>query len=87
MEEKIVENGGKFKNHIKDLREEMGLSQIHFSRLLGMSVPALSQMENGYREPTPEHFREMAKFFKCSTYEIINGRFADGGSQGEEKAV
>jgi transcriptional regulator with XRE-family HTH domain len=37
---------------VKDLREELGLTQQEFASLMGLSIVSISRWEHGHTEPT-----------------------------------
>ena len=54
-------------NKIKQLRQEIGMSQEQFSVLLKIGRVAVSQIENGARKITAEEITKIAKVFNIST--------------------
>ena len=54
-------------NKIKQLRQEIGMSQEQFSNLLKIGRVAVSQIENGTRKITAEEITKIAKVFNIST--------------------
>ena len=54
-------------NKIKQLRQQIGMSQEQFSELLKIGRVAVSQIENGTRKITAEEITKMAKVFNIST--------------------
>ena len=54
-------------NKIKQLRQEIGMSQEQFSELLKIGRVAVSQIENGSRKITAEEITKIAKVFNIST--------------------
>lgn len=51
---------------IKDLREELGLTQIAFAKILNISNSTLSQYENGDRVPSDATKIKIADYFDVS---------------------
>ena len=54
-------------NKIKQLRQQIGMSQEQFSELLKIGRVAVSQIENGSRKTTAEEITKIAKVFNIST--------------------
>ena len=44
---------------IKDVRKELGLTQLQFAKLLGASHSAVSKWEEGAREPLAGNYRRI----------------------------
>jgi len=42
-----------------NLREQMGLSQVQFAKLLAVTQGAVSRWESGVKQPSAEHFLQM----------------------------
>ncbi len=59
-------------NRIKQLRQEIELSQEQFSELLKVSRVAVSQIENGVRKITAEEITKIAKIFNITTDSLLN---------------
>src|SRR5690625_2858457 len=51
----------KFKDYLKEKREEKGESITGLSKLSGISRPYLSQLESGNRKPSPELINKLAE--------------------------
>lgn len=56
-----------FKEKIKELRIEKGLSQVQLAQELGYTQSMISFWERGIHEPTETVIRKTAKFFGVST--------------------
>lgn len=61
-------------NHLKDCREESGLSQDEVARLLTITRQALSGWENGKTEPDTKTLAALAKIYGKSIDELIHGK-------------
>ena len=48
-------------NRVKEIRNEMGMSQETFAKMIGLSRPALSQIENGQTTPGGDTIARMVK--------------------------
>lgn len=57
----------KFAERLKELREEMNISQNQLSKELKMSQAAISKWESGDRLPSVDLLWLLADYFKCST--------------------
>ncbi len=56
----------KLPDRLKELREEKGLNQTEFGKLINVSQPTIARWEAGERVPSLEILIILAKFFKCS---------------------
>ena len=61
-----MESKNYFKENLKMLRKEEGLSQDKLVLLLETSRSTISFWENGEREPTMSSLIKLSKFFKVS---------------------
>ncbi|MBP3619672.1 MAG: helix-turn-helix transcriptional regulator [Clostridia bacterium] len=61
-----MESKNYFKENLKMLRKEEGLSQDKLALLLETSRSTISFWENGEREPTMSSLIKLSKFFKVS---------------------
>ena len=61
-----MEEKNYFKENLKMLRNEDGLSQDKLATLLGTSKSTISCWETGEREPGMRSLIKLAKFFKVS---------------------
>jgi len=52
-----------FKDRLKILREEKGMTQVQLSEELGMSRGAIGNYESGTRKPRFEEFEAIADYF------------------------
>lgn len=59
--------------NIKRLREEKGLSQFEFAKIVGVSQPMIAQIERGTKNPSFQIGVEIAKRFGISMEELANG--------------
>lgn len=51
---------------LKELRNEMNVTQQQISEYLGVSRPTYTRYENGEREPSLEMIKKLARFFQVS---------------------
>lgn len=58
---------------IKDIRLDMKLGQAEFAELIGATVPAVSNWENGRNLPNNLRLRAIAKIADTSVVDILNG--------------
>ena len=56
-----------FKDRIKELRVQKGLSQMQLANITGISQSAIAKWELGKTEPTASAIVTLAKFFDEST--------------------
>ena len=57
----------KFKEHLKELRTQMNLSQMDLSKATGISQSAIAKWELGKTEPTASAIITLARFFNETT--------------------
>lgn len=56
-----------FKDRLKELREEQGLSMKGLGLKIGVSDAAVCKWENGVSEPKITYILRLSKLFECST--------------------
>ena len=61
-----------FKDMLKSLREERGLSQDELARLTQLSKSTISMYENGNREPKFETLEVIADFFNVDMNTLLD---------------
>ncbi len=61
----------KFKDNLKELRQEKNLGQVELAKAIGVSKGVISLWENGLREPTMSSLIILAKFFNISIDELV----------------
>ena len=61
----------KFKDNLKELRQEKNLGQVELAKAIGVSKGVISLWENGLREPTMYSLIALAKFFNVSIDELV----------------
>lgn len=55
-----------FKDRLKSLRTELGLTQIDLAKQTGISQAGIAKWETGDRTPSMDCLISLAKFFKCT---------------------
>lgn len=60
-----------FKNRLKELREEAGLSMQQLADLIGVSGAAVCKWENGNAEPKVSYLNKLSAVFDCSVDFLI----------------
>ena len=60
-----------FKDNLKQLRIEMGLTQKELAKMLNVSYKTISHWEQGYSEPSINQIIILKKFFKVSYEELF----------------
>jgi len=65
---------------IKQLRKQMGYTQVAFADTLGVSVSTIAMWETGKRYPSFKHLNEMSSLFDRSV-DYILGKSDDASSQ------
>mgnify|MGYP004596211307 FL=1 len=66
-----MENQNKFKDNLKELRQEKNLGQVELAKAIGVSKGVISLWENGLREPTMYSLIKLANFFNISIDELV----------------
>lgn len=59
------------KNKIRELREEMGITQEQLGKRIGTSRQAINAIETGKYEPSIWIAYDIAKVFQCSIEEVF----------------
>lgn len=60
-----------FKEVLKDLRKEKGVSVNRLAKILGVSNACVSYWENGKREPNLQQIRKICLYFNVSADILI----------------
>ncbi|MBR4801032.1 MAG: helix-turn-helix transcriptional regulator [Clostridia bacterium] len=60
-----------FKENLKQLRKEGGLSQTQLANALNLTVKTISHWETGYTEPSIKQILELAEFFHVSLEDLL----------------
>lgn len=60
--------------HIKELRQEMGLTQSELAEILSVRFQAVSNWERGITSPDIENLLKIAEYFKVTVDEILRKR-------------
>ncbi len=63
-----------FGDRVREIRQELDMNQKDFSGKLGISSPALSEIENDKYKPGHDFIYNMAREFKVNLYYLIFGR-------------
>ncbi len=66
-----MEYQNKFKDNLKELRQEKNLGQVELAKAIGVSKGVISLWENGLREPTMYSLIKLANFFNISIDELV----------------
>lgn len=61
-----------FKDILRELREEKGLTQAQLAEQLHFSLSIVNKWENGKKNPSVEAVKILAKFFNVTTDYILN---------------
>lgn len=73
-----------FRLRLKQLREEIGISQAALATQLGVAQSTVGMWENGKNKPAHAKLEQLANFFGVSTDYLI-GRSDDDGRAGEKQ--
>lgn len=58
-------------NHLKELRQKKGLSQIELGEILHLAQNTISAYENGTRDPDTQTLKQLSEFFDVSVDYLI----------------
>lgn len=61
----------RFKENLKDLRQERNLGQVDLAQAIGVSKGVISLWENGLREPNMYSLILLAKYFNITIDELV----------------
>lgn len=61
-----------FKDILRELREEKGLTQAQLAEQLHFSLSIVNKWENGKKNPSVEAVKILAKFFNVTTDYILD---------------
>ena len=61
----------KFKQRLKELRTEKGVTQIQIAKIVNMSKMAISHWEKGNSEPSIEQLKILANYFDVTVDYLI----------------
>ncbi|WP_455443738.1 helix-turn-helix domain-containing protein [Streptococcus salivarius] len=60
-----------FSERLKDLRKQIGLTQVDVSEKLGISQPAYASWERGVKKPTQENLVKIAQILNVSVDYLV----------------
>ena len=60
-----------FKQRLKELRTEKGVTQIQIAKIVNMSKMAISHWEKGNSEPSIEQLKILANYFEVTVDYLI----------------
>ena len=61
-----------FGKRIRELREQLEISQQKLAELLNVSRPAISQIESGEKKISAEELKELSEIFHISLDSLLN---------------
>src|SRR5574337_830366 len=61
-----------FGKRIKELREQLGISQQRLAELLNISRPAVSQVESGERKISAEELKKLSEMLRIPLDSLLN---------------
>lgn len=61
-----------FKDILRELREEKGLTQAQLAEQLHFSLSIINKWENGKKNPSVEAIKILAKYFNVTTDYLLN---------------
>lgn len=66
-----------FAEHLRNLREESGLTLKFVSQQIGIDTSLLAKIERNERQPTRQIIKQVASFFKVDEKELQNDFLSD----------
>jgi len=66
-----------FGEHLRNLREEAGLTLKYVSEQVGIDTSLLAKIERSERQPTKQIIKQVADFFKVDEKELQNDFLSD----------
>lgn len=57
----------------RPIRKKLGITQKDLADMLGVTPNAISQWENGVRNPSLENVKRLAEILHCTTDDILKG--------------
>lgn len=67
----LLKEGGKMKNKIEAIRQELGIRQEDFAKALGVSRQTISSLENGRYNPSILLAHKIAQYFGTTIEEVF----------------
>lgn len=61
----------RYENHVKEYREKCGYTVRELSKLTGISVGHLSDIENGVKVPSVIRAHRLEKALKCNIWDLF----------------
>lgn len=62
-----------FGTRLREFRHDLGLTQVEFSKKLGVNPSAISQMESGKNNPSTENLIQIWKLFDADLHWLLTG--------------
>jgi len=75
-----------FAQRLKELRQEMGLTQAELAKEAGLRQSHISSWESGLRMPLPDGLLKLSNYFNCSI-DYLLGRDVDETQSREERIL
>lgn len=72
---------------IKQIRENIGMSQRELANMLGISVSRMSNWEQGINRPDADMIGALCSALEVSPSELLNVRLTDEEFTGEERQI
>jgi len=72
---------------LKQLRKDRGETQIAVQNKVGITQTYLSQIESGKKEPSPDVFRKLCKYYKVPTQIVAWQSLEEKDIQGKKKPI
>lgn len=66
-----------FGERIRTIREEAGLSLREVGGIIGIDTSLLGKIERSERQPTKEHIKQVARFFKLDEKDMLKEFLSD----------
>ncbi len=72
-----LKNITSFGEHLRNLREQKGLTLKNVAESIGIDTSLLAKIERNERQPTKNIIKQVADFFKCNEQELLNNFLSD----------
>lgn len=73
----VIINIVSFGEHLRNLRENQGLTLKNVAGKIGIDISLLAKIERNERQPTKQIINQVAHFFNCDERELLNNFLSD----------
>lgn len=72
-----IENTVSFGEHLRNLRENKGMTLKAVSEQINIDTSLLAKIERNERPPTKQVIKQIARFFNCDEQDLLNNFLSD----------